>query len=311
MKPETIKRFTHYGFCDELAEVLSKKADRDPVDYVAPALGVAAGAAPVAQGISSGALRLGGRGPEMTRGELTSAIRPGDVLLTSYPREKRIKSLIALTGGDPHGYHVEIADKGAAGANRNKLVTIHSHPNYGGAAYSETPIGEQSIIVKRYKNPEHARKMLENARAMEKEETRAVKGLPEAERLRRYSEPMATRAGVVSFLPEKLRNLIPEGDYPAGHTICSTLPGEASPICLKPGVRTNELLPHHIQTSPQLETVGHYLAPEARTLGGRLLSGTLRALPWAARGALGLGLGYGTYRGAQAIVNRARGSQEK
>ena len=272
---------------------------------VAPALaGAGMGTAPIVQGLRTGALSLeAGKGRQFKDvAELRRNLTAGDVILTSAPgRGGKWKPAISALGGDPFGYHVEVVSDVPKGGPKRRFSTIHSTPGEGGAVERTMQlVPDEDIIIRRHKDPSHAKGMLKNVKE------RALRGdvleelLGQSARAELYDKQRATMASLKSFLPQGVAKLIPSGRVTPGNAVCSSLPGMASPVCLVPGVAGEDVLPHHVRRSKQLETIGHYRA--ARNLPQRMFERSLQAAPWLVRGALGAGLGYGAYRGAKALM---------
>jgi len=288
----------------EGAATVPKKSDlKAKVKEVAPAaIGAAAAAAPIIQGIGSGALRVR---PDIGRqfqsvAKLRKSLKPGDIILTSHPgKGGKWKSPIALLGGDPYGYHIETATKIP---KRGKAVEfVHSSPGVGGAAGYVGDLDElEDVVVRRFKTPAQRKEYLKNLASREHAEDVLEEVFGEEARATRYDKTQAGKAGAKSFLPKRLQKLFQGGAPGAGKAICSSLPGMASPVCMVPGVHGKDVLPHHIRSTKALKTVGSYRAP--RTMGQKAFERLLQAGPWALRGALGAGLGYGAYRGAKALM---------
>jgi len=282
---------------------LQKLGVENDVNPAALTAGSIAGAAPIVQGLRSGAMSL----PEakgkriLSPEELQKMLRPGDILLTSKPGiSSAFKPAIVALGGDPYGYHVENV---ISAPKRGAPTIVHSTPAAGGADRATEHLQKgEDVIVKRLKDQDAAKKMVRNLRQFASKEDVLEHMLGPYARAQMYDTGSAIRGGLKSFIPEPLQKLIPKGKNPLpGSTICSSLPGMACPTDLAPGVAKHEIMPHHLQHSPALETVGHYRAPRGRAM--RVFEGALRATPWALRGALGLGLGYGAYKGIDALMD--------
>lgn len=290
----------------EVTAAVKKPTIKDKVKSVAPvAAGVAAGAAPIAQGVSSGALRgIGTEGQKFkSLAELRKNLRPGDVVLTSPPGKNSIwKTLISAIGGDPHGHHVESIMKVPKGGPGRLVEFMHANTGEGAARNYKWSLKSEPLdmIVRRFKNPEHAKQYIKNLRALQAKEEVVGKVLGEYARGRMYDQGAAIGGGTKSFLPEFVRKLLP-GKYSPGAAVCSSLPGQASPVCLAKGVPRAEIMPHHVRASKALKTVGSFTAPT--TLRAKAYHGLLRAAPWALRAAIGAGLGYGAYRGVKALTD--------
>ena len=274
----------------------------EDVGDVAPAVAAGTmGASPIVQGLRSGALGLPeAKGQQVKNVEtLQKMLKPGDMLLTSKPGISGVKPLVAAVGGDPFGYHVESVTK----TPKAGPSFIHSTPAEGGAfRYGPYELSEaEDVIIKRFKDPAHTKKYLENLNRFGRKEDVLEKMLGPYARKQMYDFDAARRAGLKSFVPKFLQRLIGSGTPAQGATICSSLPGLCSPVELAHGVPAHEILPHHIQRSPALKTVSHLRVP--RTIGQGAVEGLLRASPWLLRGALGAGLGYGAYRGIKALTD--------
>lgn len=285
------------------ASLLAKESSLVEDDSSAPAVAAgAAGSLPIIQGLRSGALGMPeAKGRALTLEQLEKTLRPGDILLTSQPGySSAFKAPIAAMGGDPYGYHVEtVMNNPKSGAPRY----IHSTPAEGGAAFNTgRPITEQDVIVKRLKDQSKVKEFVKNLKGYGKREEvlRNMLGLEAP--MEMYDKSTAIKGGAKSFIPERLRRFFFKDTAALpGATVCSTLPGMACPVDLAPGVAKHEIMPHHLQRSAALETVGHYRAP--RKAYQTAYEGLLRAAPWITRGALGLGLGYGAYKGMQALLD--------
>jgi hypothetical protein len=285
------------------AGVTSKYGALIEQDSYAPSIGAGiAGSAPIIQGARSGALgrpEVGGRMIKNVE-KLESMLKPGDILLTSKPGYgSHFKAPIAMMGGDPFGYHVETVLSTPKSGPR----FIHSTPAAGGASvYSGGLIEGEDVIVKRLKDQSQVKEFLKNLKKYKGREDVLEKMLGEYARAGMYDTGAAIKGGAKSFIPEPLRRLFFKEKAPLpGATVCSSLPGMTCPVDLAPGVPKHEIMPHHLQRSAALETVGHYRAP--RKLHQKIYEGLLRASPWVTRGALGLGLGYGAYRGLKALTD--------
>lgn len=268
--------------------------------------GGAAAAAPILQGLQSGALR-GSEPPKNLVTDmdvLKKKIEAGDILLTGEPNVYRAKAMVIAGGGDPHGYHVQTAVGSPKGKARD-MKFIHSAPGAGGAYLDTEPLtGEKDIIVRRFKDPSHRKAFIENMRRAQLRDQLLGETFGDQARASMYDASHGLKIGLKDLLPKFLRERFASG-CPSGSTVCSTLPGLMSPVPLAPGIPGNELLPHHIQKSDVLETIGHYYAP--RTAGTARAEAALRTVPWLGRGVLGAGLGYGAYKGVKALMDRGEG----
>jgi hypothetical protein len=279
-------------------------------DYTPAAAGAFFGSAPILQGLKSKALSLSSNAPEKGKKlksvrDVSKALQPGDIVLTSSPgKSGYFKSMISGLGADPHGYHVTTVTSVPKNRKRGAFEYVHASPQEGGAyGYSAHPDKGDDVIIKRFKDPAHREKFLENL------ETRQIaeEGLEErfggAARGSMYDTPRGVRSAGRSFLPESVARALGGKEAPSpGASVCSSLPGMASPVCLAKGVEGANILPHHIRRSAALETAGIY---HAKRTGPQLLyEKALSVLPWAIRGAAGLGLGYGAYRGAKALMGQ-------
>jgi hypothetical protein len=224
-------------------------------------------------------------------------------MLTSRPGwGSSFKMPIAFMGGDPYGYHVETVTKVPKGGAGRAIEGVHSTPAEGGAAgYLEKLDPKKDYIVKRFKDPAVRQQYLKNLLKLEESENVLESMLGPYARSKMYDMEAALKGGSKSFLPQFLQKLIGTSEPLSGQTVCSSLPGIASPVCLAPGVPRHEVMPHHIQRSPVLETPGHYRA--GRTGLQRVYEHVLRAAPWLLRGGIGAGLGYGAYRGVKALMD--------
>jgi hypothetical protein len=292
-----------------LKEVTAAEAPKErtsTMEKLVPAAAAGAvGTSPLVQGLRSGALgkfKPSGSGFKNVE-ELQKALKPGDIILTSHPgKGSKFKAPIAALGGDPYGYHVESITHTPTRGNAN-FGFIHSSPAQGGAfQYNVSGLDpHEDVIIKRFKDTKNVKPYLKNLENFRRKEQVLEDVLGGLARSRMYDNESAVKGGLKSFLPKPLHRLLKSTPAP-GATVCSTLPGQASPVCLAPGVPEHEVMPHHIRRSAALETVGHYRAP--RTVGEKAYEHLLQASPWVLRGLLGAGLGYGAYRGAKAIMNR-------
>lgn len=264
----------------------------------------AAGAAatlPFAQGLRSGALGMAeSKGKRLSLDQLHKAFKPGDILLTSQPGwSSSFKLPIAAMGGDPYGYHVESVLRNTKGGHTSY---IHSTPGAGAAAIAHgAPIEGQDVIIKRLKDQSKTKEFVKNLKGYGRREEVLRKMLGVDAPPEMYDTATAVKGGGKSFLPAPIRRLLFKDKTPLpGATVCSSLPGMACPVDLAPGVARREIMPHHLQRSAALETVGHYRAP--RKMHQKAYEGLLRASPWITRGALGAGLGYGAYKGMQHLM---------
>ena len=286
-------------------EILRRIGIKDePSDLIPAAGGAAVGASPIVEGLRpGGALR---NFPEPASKAVTDVskirelIRPGDIILTSGPgHTSHFKPMVSAVGGSPYGYHVETAIKAKKGAGPYKF--IDSHPRTGGATarWKASLDPGEDIMIKRLKDSSQVKPFLKNLKKMKKSEDLLAKLLGEEARPAMYDKGTAVSGGLRSLIPSPLRKLIPSKKPMAGSTVCSSLPGMACPVNLAPGVAKHEILPHHLQRSAALETVGHYRAP--RTAKQKAYEMLMHASPWAVRGLVGAGLGYGAYKGLQAL----------
>jgi len=231
--------------------------------------------------------------------ELQKKLQAGDILLTSKPGLSVVKGPGSLIGMDPFGSHVEAVMEAPAG---KPPATIHAQPGEGGAVRHVRNLSpERDVIVKRFKDPTHVKRFLNNLARAENQEKALEKVLGEAARKAQYDTAAAIKSGLKTVIPKPLRAALAGKPPTSGKAICSTLVGMASPICLSPQVPSHELLPQHVQKSPELKTVSHYRVP--RTPRVHAIEAALRAAPWLARAAVGAGLGYGAYRGVKALID--------
>lgn len=271
---------------------------------IIPAIGAGvAGVAPIAQGLASGALGAPvSKTLRVSNAErLRKMLRPGDILLMSDPGVvSPIKVPITAIGGDPYGYHVGTI---TSVPKRGLPTMVHSTPAEGGASFVEEPIDpKHDYIIKRLKNRRHVKQFLKNIHKYRAKEDVLDEMLGGIARSRMYDKPTAVRGALKSFLPRAVQRAITGKSKPLpGATICSSLPGMTCPVDLAPGVPKHEILPHHIQRSPALKTIAHYRA--LRTPKQKGIEGALRAAPWLVRGALGAALGFGAYKGLQALTD--------
>lgn len=291
-------------------------APEDPPPKVTPkevaekaipiAAGTVMGTAPILQGIRSGALTSRTTGKVFTDvKEVRDALQRGDVILNAKPGWSNLKALISSIGGDPSGYHVETI----TGAPKGRAPTfVQSHPALGGAVrYTEALDPGEDIIIRRFKDPGVVKEYAKNVSRMAKEEDALEALMGATARTHQYDMPHTKRLGLRSLLPKPLQRLIPGAAPSTGGTVCSSLTGICSPVSLAPGVAARDIAPHHVRTSKALETVGVYKAP--RNLPQKALDVGLKALPWAVRAGVGVGLGYGAYRGAKALMGDGGGEQ--
>lgn len=294
------------GYKQVTAEVRGTPTVKDKVKSIAPtAAGVAAGVSPIAQGVSSGALRFprseGAKFKNLA--ELRKNLRPGDIVLTSPPGKSSIwKTMISAIGGDPHGHHVESILQVPKGGENRAIEFMHANTGEGGARNYKWNLKDDPLdfIVRRFKNPKHSQQYIKNLRALQAKEEVVGNILGEYARGRMYDQRAAASGGVKSFLPNFVRKLL-GSKYAPGGAVCSSLPGQASPVCLAEGVPRAEIMPHHVRSSKALRDIGTFTAP-AR-LRSKVYHGLLRAAPWALRAAVGAGLGYGVYRGVEALTD--------
>lgn len=263
-------------------------------------------AAPLMQGIQSGAVSL----PEpRSQGfsdvnELRKLIRQGDIVLTGTPRNSALrpgknKAIISASGGDPHGYHVETVVKKP---NRlGEMDVIHATPNSGGAAWETDMLGKEDVIVRRFKDPAHTKQFLKNIKDAFRREQILGDVLGDTAQGSMYKGMKGARSGWKDLLPVATRNFFASRCSP-GEAFCSSLPSLSSPVPLYPGIPAHEVMPHHVQKSKVLETVGHFYPPRSKAVS--ISEAALRTTPALIRGLLGAGLGYGAYRGAKALMNR-------
>lgn len=276
----------------------------DAADVVPAAAGVAAGSLPIAQGLRSGALTL--RAPKehvfSSLAELRKALRPGDILLETNPglRDTTWKPLITALGADPtRGHHVTPVVSVPRMLSDMAVGALEAGPSVG-VVHSDMPLREGAdYTIRRLKDKKDAARFVKNL----KNHARSIEPLGElfgsAAVKSTYDQQAAIRAGIGSVLPNKANQLLAGGAPDAGRAICSSTVGICSPVELQKGVPRQHILPHHIARSAELETVGRLKAP--RTLKQKWIERALRASPWALRGALGLGLGYGAYKGISAL----------
>jgi len=299
---------TYYGVKKYAAK---SRQEKGLVSTVAPPAAAAVfGTAPILQGLKSKALSLSTQEEKAVKQyknvrQAERALRPGDVLLTSSPgKSGYFKGMISALGGDPYGYHTTTM----TGIPRRKdkyKAYIHSSPGEGGAAEYLAALGkDEDVTIRRFKNKSLAKKYVQNLKNLARAEEPLENIFGESARGTMYDTPRAVRGAVRSFLPGPVAKLVGKGGPTSpGGTVCSSLVGMASPKCLVPGVDPADLLPHHIRRSGVLKTVGAYHAP--RTARQLFYEKSLAAAPWAIRGLAGLGLGYGAYRGAKALTDKA------
>lgn len=268
-----------------------------------PALaGVAAGAMPIVQGLRTGALGAGAPGGRQYKSiqQLQKKLRPGDVLLTgSAGKAGTFKPMITAMGGSPFGHHVEVVAKAP---KRGGPTFVHATPGEGGASAFVPELGPgDDMTIRRFRSAKQRKAFLKNIDQRWAREDMLENVFGAKARGSMYDTGQAVRASVGSFLPSKLVNLFSRGSSSPGAAVCSSLVGQASPACIMPGVKGENVLPHHVLRSRALDTVGYYRAP--RTLRAAAYDRMLQATPWLTRGALGAGLGYGAYRAAKALTD--------
>jgi len=268
---------------------------------VAPAAaGTAIGVTPIVKGISSGALQLRPsktRGPRMTFEQLQRSMRPGDVLMTG-AEGAGTPFHYTLAGGDPRAFHAEVAKEVKPGGEYRSVHSLGGKKRGGQAVTQWTHVKpEAHYIIRRVKDPALRKQLLEGVQDIATKEEALHRAFGPHARSTQYQKPLQISSAFRNILPGFLRNLLPEVRCSGG--ICSTLPSEAAPT-LVPGVKPKEVLPHHLLAAPTMETVGHF-TPEL-TKAQRLSLALKGAAPWALRGGIGLGLGYGAYRGAKKLM---------
>lgn len=269
-------------------------------DSTLPAVGAAiAGSAPIAQGISSGALRFKDTAPRFKDvDELRRALRVGDVILTGDPKFTANKAMITSLGSSPGAYHASVFT-GMDGNEMNRIQTASPH---GGAGTTSMPLGSEHVTVRRMKNPKDVRKLVRKIRQADRagDVVRdALSGHSISGSRKLYDQPRAIGSALKSFLPHRLNRALSKAPDP-GSFICSNLVGASCPTKLVKGLPNHALLPHHLEATPELETVGKFTAKQTRNQ--RLLDVLAKASPWAVRGLIGAGLGYGAYKGIDALM---------
>lgn len=285
----------------------SKSPDRikEKAKEMAPVVGGGAlAAAPIVQGLRSGALRIPETLDELTGkkevGDLQKLVRDmrrGDIILTGDPTMYGNKAAIIAAGSDPHAYHAAVA---TGPVTEGRINVVHGAPDLGSATHGSYPIWDRDFVVKRFKDPALAEEFMKNVDAAAGDEGMLGSIFGEGKRPKMYDMPGAINSALKDLLPESVRKVMPESSVPSS-TFCSSMVGGACPVPLKPGVKPNEVLPHHIQTSELLSDVGHFYQTRPRAVALKELG--MRAVPFALRGALGLGLGYGAYKGLKALTD--------
>lgn len=289
-----------------------KKEDGEPsikemLKTVVPVVaGLGLGAAPITQGIRSGALNV--RGSDVPKQfkdvkDLQKILRPGDIVMTADPAKgDRWKAMVSSMGGDPEAYHVQTYVGKEGPKNKPQAYTIHGSPGYGGA-YGEVgalPV-EEDVLVRRFKDKATAKEYLKRVHNRALAEDAFNTAFGERARGNLYAGRQNVRSGIRSMLPEFLGKILKEKYVPEGTASCSSLTGQCSPVRLARGVEGYDVLPHHVRRSKELETVGQYLAPRSKARL-KAYNAVYKAAPWLIRGAIGAGLGYGAYRGAKALT---------
>lgn len=306
MEPADIARdLGHQLAYWQAGEKLAAEREKDEPAIFPAVVGGAVGVAPTIHGLTSRSTIAFPEPPELqleSVKKLQKYLQPGDILLTSKPGLTGTKVPGSLVGMDPYASHVEAVVETPAG---KPPVVIHSHPTVGGAVRRarDLPV-DRDVIIKRFKDPTHRTQFLKNLERFESQEEALAKTLGDIARRKQYDRAGAVSAGFKTIIPRKLRKLFagkPSTVEGATRTFCSSLIGMASPICLSPEIPAHELLPQHIQKSPELATKFHYRAP--RLPRTKAVEALLRAAPWLARAAVGAGLGYGAYRGIKALMD--------
>lgn len=296
------------------------------------AAGVAAGSYPIAQGLSSRALALKKPKGKVTSDiqEIRKAIRRGDIFLESYPGFKKkepFKPLISMLGSDPTvGHHVGVVGKGLPDqkeaikkltADMGRKPTPFELKSYmehvgiesyeataraAGTAKNPEINPKKDFTIRRFKDSKHVEPFMKNVERMHARENIVEKLLGYEAANKMYDKPTSVKAGIGSFLPAKVQQWwAKKSPADPGRAVCSSLPGMCSPVELAKGVPGERILPHHVYRSPALETPLSYIAP--RNAKQKWVDRAFRASPWALRGALGAGLGYGAYRGIKALMD--------
>jgi hypothetical protein len=286
------------------AVALSKSSalrDQEGSSYLPSIAGAGVATLPMLQGLEAGAVRMPESGKTVFKNveELKKAIQEGDIMLTGNPSMNSLKAAIIAAGGDPHGYHTETV---ASRPNRKGWFNvIHSHPKAGGASRQINDLlGKEDVIVRRFKDPAVRAKFMENMENAELQQDLLGNLFGEKAQISTYNKPSGIKAGIKDLLPRFLRKPLASCAPGAGNTMCSSLPATRSPVELAPGIPAHEVLPHHIQKSDALETIGHYYAPRSGAVSATETA--LRGVPTVARGLLGAGLGYGAYRGLKSLM---------
>ena len=283
---------------------LSSLLKQDESNTIPIVAGAVAAGAPVVQGLHSGALALRNHtGKQFTNvSQLHKNLNPGDIVLVSSPGVAGgpWKPVISALGGDPYGYHVQNVT-GKPHGSRKSVNFTHSNPGAGNAFPFNFKLSpEEDMIVRRFRSPELAKNYVDNLykKEMSQEALEQLFGM--RARGSMYEGSSSLKAGIKSLLPAPLSRLL-KNNVSCGGGICSSLPAQASPIPLVPGVEPNDVLPHHIRRTNVLKTIGHYKAP--RTGGQLALERLFQAAPWALRGGIGAGLGYAAYKGVKALTS--------
>jgi hypothetical protein len=289
-----------------MPEISVKTADLSDTqkNVAAGGLAAAAGAAPIAQGLSSGALRLrADTGTNVTDvKDLRKMMQSGDVLMYGLPgTEDYGKGSISLVGGDPHVPHVQQVQKAHKG--RTAYTGIDAAGGRGGGA-ATTEVAEElhpkwNYTIRRFKDPEHRKAFLKNLGAAETADEALEDAFGSWARSTRYDDRRSTPAAKRSMLPGPLKKLV-KADPSEGRAFCSALTGKCSPVPLTKGVEGADVLPHHVRSSKVLETVGSYRAPTS--LKNKIYDKALGASHWGVRGLAGAGLAAGTYVGAKKLM---------
>jgi len=288
------------------ATVMSKEGAEPPkkkstLEKVAPvAAGVGVGSIPISKGIAEGNLLprpANARGPRLTLDQLGKSMQSGDILMTGAREGSPIH--MALGGGDPRASHAEVIT-GVPEAGKYNRVHSMGGLKRGGKALpgANVPlVPEGHYVLRRPKNPELAKSMVGGVQEATMQEEALHRAFGPHARSTQYEKSLQRNSALRNLLPKSLRNLLPESKCLGG--ICSTLPAEAAPG-LVPGQRAKDVLPSHLISTPTMETIGHF-SPELTRRERRILA-LKGAAPWLLRGAAGLGLGYGAYRGVKKLL---------
>lgn len=281
------------------------KKTESKAKLVAPiAAGAAAGSIPIAKGISEGALSSPRRmaGQRLSFEQLSKSLKPGDVLMTG-AGGSGTPTPITLAGGDPRAFHAEVVHEVPEAGKYHGIHSMGGKKRGGQALRTKVQMSpEGHYIIRRVKDPELRKALLEGTEGIARQEEALHRAFGPHARSTQYQKSLQRSSAVRNLLPKLLRNLLPESRCAGG--ICSTLPAEAAPA-LVPSHKAKDVLPPHLLTTPTMETVGHF-SPEL-SKKHRIMLRLKGIAPWALRGAAGLGLGYGAYKGVQKLMEDKEG----